>query len=279
MKIFSTGRELEAALATATGTRGFVPTMGALHEGHLSLVTRSRQECETTVVSIFVNPTQFNDPSDLKSYPRNIEADLALLEKAGADLVYVPAVEDVYPEPDRRTFDFGGLDRVMEGTHRPGHFNGVAQVVTRLFDRVACDRAYFGEKDFQQVAIVRHLVRQGGYRTQIVACPIIREADGLALSSRNQLLTPEHRQAAPLIYRTLCDVARWVGTVGIDELRSRVKERIDADPLLKTEYFNIVNSETLQDVGTWDEAAALRGCIAVRAGNVRLIDNIAMTAD
>ena len=207
MKVFTESSKLSEALKQRKGTCGFVPTMGALHEGHLSLVDRCRKECDTVVVSVFVNPTQFNDPNDLKNYPRTAEADIALLEKAGADFAFMPSVEEIYPEKDTRIFDFGQLDKVMEGPSRPGHFNGVAQVVSRLFDIVGCDTAYFGEKDFQQIAIIREMVRQLNYPIRIVACPIVRESDGLAMSSRNLLLTPEHRKAAPLIYQSLREAA------------------------------------------------------------------------
>ena len=203
MQVFNRGVELSAALGNEKVLTGFVPTMGALHEGHVSLVERCRRECRRVVVSVFVNPTQFNDPADLRSYPRNLEADLKLLEAAGADFVYAPSVEDVYPEPDTRQFDFGQTDKVMEGAHRPGHFNGVAQVVSRLFAIVQPDKAYFGEKDFQQIAVIRAMVRQLQIPVQIVPCPIVRGADGLALSSRNALLTAEHRAAAPQIYAAL----------------------------------------------------------------------------
>ena len=250
--------------------------MGALHEGHLSLVDRCRKECDTVVVSVFVNPTQFNDPNDLKNYPRTAEADIALLEKAGADFAFMPSVEEIYPEKDTRIFDFGQLDKVMEGPSRPGHFNGVAQVVSRLFDIVGCDTAYFGEKDFQQIAIIREMVRQLNYPIRIVACPIVRESDGLAMSSRNLLLTPEHRKAAPLIYQSLREAAELHRALPVEETKRRVIERINANPLLHVEYFSIVNADTLQDISDWSEAENVRGCIVVHAGAVRLIDNIAM---
>ena len=250
--------------------------MGALHEGHLSLVDRCRKECDTVVVSVFVNPTQFNDPNDLKNYPRTAEADIALLEKAGADFAFMPSVEEIYPKKDTRVFDFGQLDKVMEGPSRPGHFNGVAQVVSRLFDIVGCNTAYFGEKDFQQIAIIREMVRQLNYPIRIVACPIVRESDGLAMSSRNLLLTPEHRKAAPLIYQSLREAAELHKALPVEDTKRRVIERINANPLLHVEYFSIVNADTLQDISDWSEAENVRGCIVVHAGAVRLIDNIAM---
>ena len=186
MKVFTKNAELSREMARGAGRTGLVPTMGALHEGHLSLVKKCREECDRAVVSVFVNPTQFNDPNDLKNYPRTEEADLALLEKTGVDYVLMPSVEDIYPQKDTRVFDLGTTDKTMEGAHRPGHFNGVAQVVSRLFDIVRPERAYFGEKDFQQIAVIREMVRRYGYPVQIIACPIVRGADGLALSSRKR---------------------------------------------------------------------------------------------
>lgn len=276
MKVFTESSKLSEALKQRKGTCGFVPTMGALHEGHLSLVDRCRKECDTVVVSVFVNPTQFNDPNDLKNYPRTAEADIALLEKAGTDFAFMPSVEEIYPEKDTRVFDFGLLDKVMEGPSRPGHFNGVAQVVSRLFDIVGCDTAYFGEKDFQQIAIIREMVRQLNYPIRIVPCPIVRNPDGLAMSSRNLLLTPEHRKAAPLIYQTLREEVNLHRAFPVEETKRRVIERINANPLLRVEYFSIVNADTLQDINDWSEAENIRGCIVVHAGTVRLIDNIAM---
>ena len=276
MKVFTESSKLSEALKQRKGTCGFVPTMGALHEGHLSLVDRCRKECDTVVVSVFVNPTQFNDPNDLKNYPRTAEADIALLEKAGADFAFMPSVEEIYPEKDTRVFDFGLLDKVMEGPSRPGHFNGVAQVVSRLFDIVGCDTAYFGEKDFQQIAIIREMVRQLNYPIRIVPCPIVRNPDGLAMSSRNLLLTPEHRKAAPLIYQTLREEVDLHRAFPVEETKRRVIERINTNPLLRVEYFSIVNADTLQDINDWSEAENIRGCIVVHAGTVRLIDNIAM---
>ena len=274
MQVFNRGAELSAALGNEKVLAGFVPTMGALHEGHVSLVERCRRECRRVVVSVFVNPTQFNDPADLRSYPRNLEADLKLLEAAGADFVYAPSVEDVYPEPDTRQFDFGQTDKVMEGAHRPGHFNGVAQVVSRLFAIVQPDKAYFGEKDFQQIAVIRAMVRQLQIPVQIVPCPIVRGADGLALSSRNALLTAEHRAAAPQIYAALKAGVEFSRTATVAQTERFVTERIDSDPLLKVEYFQIVDADTLLPLDQWREGVATRGCAAVQAGAVRLIDNV-----
>ena len=274
MQVFTTGAELSAALHKEKVLTGFVPTMGALHQGHVSLVERCRRECGRVVVSVFVNPTQFNDPADLRSYPRTLDADLKLLEAAGADMVYAPSVEDVYPEPDTRKFDFGQIDKVMEGAHRPGHFNGVAQVVSRLFAIVEPDRAYFGEKDFQQIAVIRAMVRQLQLKVEIVPCPIVRGEDGLALSSRNALLTPEHRAAAPQIYAALRAGVDFSRTATVAETERMVVDRINSNPLLEVEYFQIVDADTLQPLSEWKAGVTTRGCVAVHAGSVRLIDNM-----
>ena len=275
MKVVTTVSGLRAELArTNPEGVGFVPTMGALHAGHRSLVERARRENDTVVVSVFVNPTQFNDPNDLRRYPRTPEADAALLEAAGADLVFMPAVEEVYPEPDTRRFDFGAVDKVMEGATRPGHFNGVAQVVSRLFELVQPARAYFGEKDFQQIAVVRAMVEQLGLGVGIVECPIVRDADGLALSSRNQLLTPAHRAAAPRIYAVLQQAAEKSHTLSPEALKAWVKEAVECDELLQVIYYQSVDARTMQEVAEWSDAPRIQGCIAVQAGEIRLIDNI-----
>lgn len=275
MKAFATVNELREALrAVRNGTVGFVPTMGALHEGHISLVERARKECDTVVVSVFVNPTQFNDKTDLKNYPRTPEADAAMLEAAGVDYVLFPTVEEIYPEPDTRVFEFGLVDKVMEGATRPGHFNGVAQVVSRLFAIVEPDRAYFGEKDFQQIAVIRAMVAQLGLKVEIVDCPIIRDTDGLARSSRNTLLDKAHRAAAPHIYEVLSAAASKTGEMTPDELSAWVVEQVNAEPLLETIYFQAVDAQTMQQVHSWDEGPRIQGCIAVQAGAIRLIDNI-----
>jgi pantoate--beta-alanine ligase len=271
MKTVYTRRELGEALGCGENI-GFVPTMGALHAGHISLVERARADGGMVVVSVFVNPTQFNDPDDLRRYPRTPEADLKMLEAAGADVVFMPTVEEVYPEPDTRDFDFGQLDKVMEGATRPGHFNGVAQVVSRLFDLVQPARAYFGEKDFQQIAVIREMVRQLDMPVRIVALPIVREADGLAMSSRNALLTAGARTAAPLIYKVLREGVALAATHSPAEVEAEVMRRINSNPELKVIYFELVDSATLQPVGSW--TGSVRGCVAVQAGNVRLIDNV-----
>ena len=223
--------ELNAALANCPKEGvGFVPTMGALHRGHRSLVERARKENDTVVVSVFVNPTQFNDKNDLKNYPRTPEADCAVLEAAGADIVFMPSVEDIYPEPDTREFDFGLVDKVMEGATRPGHFNGVAQVVSRLFDLVKPARAYFGEKDFQQIAVIKAMVKQLAIDIEIVECAIVRGEDGLALSSRNELLTTEHRAAAPHIYATIKQCADKMQAMTPAELSAWVTAEVESNP-------------------------------------------------
>ena len=275
MKVVNRVADLRAALATCPKEGvGFVPTMGALHAGHRSLVERARRENDIVVVSVFVNPTQFNDKNDLKNYPRTPEADCAILEAAGADIVFMPSVEDIYPEPDTREFDFGLIDKVMEGATRPGHFNGVAQVVSRLFDMVRPARAYFGEKDFQQIAVIKAMVEQLNIDIEIVECVIVRGEDGLALSSRNELLTPEHRQAAPHIYATISQCAEKMATMTPAELTKWVVATIDSNPLLKTIYFEAVDARTMQRVDNWNDSERIQGCCAVQAGNIRLIDNI-----
>lgn len=275
MKQVSTVKELRAELDGFRGEKiGFVPTMGALHAGHISLVEAARRENGVVVVSVFVNPTQFNDPEDLRNYPRTPEKDLEMLRAAGADIVFMPAVEEMYPQPDTRVFDFGQTDKVMEGATRPGHFNGVAQVVSRLFDMVKPDRAYFGQKDFQQIAVIRAMVAQLDIPVEIVECPIVREDDGLAMSSRNLLLTPEHRAAAPAIYAALRRAVELKGTMPLSELENWVIREIEKSPLLKVIYFQIVDSGTLFHAGRLDDGTPKQGCIAVQAGNIRLIDNI-----
>ena len=275
MKTFSKVSDLKKELATLDSAGiGFVPTMGALHAGHRSLVEKARRECKTVVVSVFVNPTQFNDKNDLRNYPRTPEADAAILEAAGADYVLMPSVEEIYPEPDTREFDFGQVDKVMEGATRPGHFNGVAQVVSRLFSIVEPRKAYFGEKDFQQIAVIKAMVEQLGLDVEIVECPIIRDVDGLALSSRNTLLTAEYRAAAPHIYEVISQCAAKSKELTPAALTKWVVEQVEADGLLKVIYFQAVDATSLQQVTSWDESPRIQGCIAVQAGEIRLIDNI-----
>ena len=275
MKAVTTVAELRVTLDAHRHEKiCFVPTMGALHEGHISLVERARRECDVVVASVFVNPTQFNDKNDLKNYPRTPEADAAMLAAAGVDVVLFPSVEEIYPEPDTRQFDFGLIDKVMEGATRPGHFNGVAQVVSRLFAIVEPTCAYFGEKDFQQIAVIRAMVKQLDLAVEIVDCPIIRDTDGLARSSRNLLLTPEHRVAAPHIYEVLSAAQSKVGELSPAELVEWVTAEVEKNPLLKVIYFAAVDALSMQSVEAWSDAERVQGCIAVQAGEIRLIDNI-----
>ena len=277
MLVVDTIAQLRSYLAVSRSkgkSIGLVPTMGALHEGHASLVERSIKENEVTIVSVFVNPTQFNDKGDLERYPRTLETDCQLLEKLGADCVFAPTVEEVYPEPDTRQFDFTPLDKVMEGIYRPGHFNGVAQIVSKLFIYVEPDRAYFGEKDFQQLAIIREMVRQMDFKLEIVGCPIVREQDGLALSSRNALLSDAQRHTALAISKTLFASVEYAKNHTLTETKKMVEEAIAATEGLELEYYEIVDGDTLQPVASWDDTAYVVGCITVYCGKVRLIDNI-----
>ena len=243
MELISSSKELKYRLGEARlkGSIGFVPTMGALHKGHLSLVERAVNENDTVVVSIFVNPTQFNDKADLERYPRNLEADRRLLETVGCNILFAPSVEDIYPVPDTRLFDFGGLDTTMEGKFRPGHFNGVAQVVSRFFYIVEPDKAYFGLKDFQQLAVIRHMVSQLQIPVEIFPCPIVREQNGLAMSSRNELLTSEERCNAAIIYETLTIAGNLSGQLTVTELRQWMTDEINKSPCLNVEYIEIVD--------------------------------------
>lgn len=255
-------------------TIGFVPTMGALHNGHLSLVKECKKNSDIAVVSIFVNPTQFNDPEDLKRYPRTLEKDTELLKTVDCDLIFAPSVEEIYPEPDTRKFDFGYLESVMEGAKRPGHFNGVGQVVSRLFDIVRPDKAFFGMKDFQQVAIIKNMVKQLNYSIQIVPCPIVREESGLALSSRNTLLDADHKKNAPHIYATLKKARHLASELSVSDLKKWITDEINSNSYLETEYVEIVDDTTLKITEDWKEAGTKVACVAVYAGNIRLIDNI-----
>ncbi|MDD4800764.1 MAG: pantoate--beta-alanine ligase [Proteiniphilum sp.] len=277
MKIIHTVSGLEEALQQVRRqgeSIGFVPTMGALHEGHATLVRQSVAENDFTVVSLFVNPTQFNNPEDLRLYPRTPERDHRLLERLGADLLFTPSVEEIYPEPDRRVFDFGLLDKVMEGRFRPGHFNGVAQVVSKLFRFVQPDKAYFGEKDFQQLVIVREMVRQLQLPVEIVGVPIVREPSGLAMSSRNARLSAQERENAAQIYRVLHDSLALKEACAPVKLAEWVVGEINKVPGLRVEYYEIVDGYSLQPVSTWEESGRSVGCVAVFCGAVRLIDHI-----
>ena len=277
MVIIHTIKELKVLLENereAGKTVGFVPTMGALHDGHLSLIQRCNVENNVCVTSIFVNPTQFNDMNDLQSYPRMLENDCSRLETAGCDFVFVPSVDEMYPEPDLRVFNFGYIAKVMEGVRRPGHFNGVAQIVSKLFDIVTPDSAYFGEKDFQQIAVIREMVRQSGMQINLIACPIVREADGLAMSSRNMRLTHEQRLFAPAIARTLKESLTFASSKSINEVKAWVTKTLNDTPCICVDYYEIVDGFTLQPVCAWHDSDFLVGCVAVLCGEVRLIDNI-----
>jgi len=255
-------------------TVGLVPTMGALHQGHASLVEKATAENEIVVVSIFVNPTQFNDPLDLDQYPRTLDRDLELLQNLKADLVFVPSVMEMYPGEDPEVFDLGGLDKVMEGKHRKGHFNGVAQIVSRLFSLIQPDRAYFGQKDFQQLVIVKRLVEILDLDITIVECPIVREKDGLAMSSRNVRLTKEERKLAPFLYETLLGARQKMESHTPGQLKEWVSLQFSEQPEMKLEYFDIVDDKGLDSVKEWDVNVNKVACIAVQLGGVRLIDNM-----
>lgn len=277
MKVVNTIKELDELLEMYRGEGkavGLVPTMGALHAGHLSLVKRAMAENDAVVVSIFVNPTQFNDKNDLKNYPRTLDADCVLLESVGATVAFAPSVEEMYPTVDTREFSFGMLDKVMEGACRPGHFNGVAQIVSKLFYAVSPDRAYFGEKDFQQLAIIREMVRQLAFDIEIVGCPIVREEDGLAMSSRNTLLSEEERERALTISATLFASVDFAKVNSLEATKAFVEDMINDTPGLELEYYQIVDGDTLQEIEEWSDSDYVVGCIALFCGNVRLIDNI-----
>lgn len=282
MKTVQTKSEVSAAVVKWKSEQqriGFVPTMGALHQGHISLINRSVAENDKTVVSIFVNPTQFNDPNDLKNYPRNLENDLALLASTGCDLIFSPSVIEMYPQPDTRQFNFGLIEQVMEGAHRPGHFNGVAQVVSKLFDIVLPHKAYFGEKDFQQLAIIKNMVQQLNYNIDIVPCAIVREVDGLAMSSRNALLTPEQRTLAVQISKTLFEAQKKVGTLSVNDLKLWVINTLNKIDGFETDYFDIVDDLSLQPIANWNHPAPVHGCVAVKVGRIRLIDNVPLNVN
>ena len=279
MKVFNKKADLEAVLSAARSEGkkiGLVPTMGALHAGHASLVKRSVSENDVTVVSVFVNPTQFNDKNDLKNYPRTLDADCELLQSLGADYVFAPSVEEVYPEPDTRQFSYPPIDTVMEGPRRPGHFNGVCQIVSKLFFMVQPNRAYFGEKDFQQIAVIRAMVKDLNLPIELRPCPIVREESGLALSSRNSLLTEAEKRTAVCISQALKTSVEFAKSHTVAETHDLVVGALNATNGLEVEYFEIVNGITLQPVSSWDEASYIVGCITVYCGQrpVRLIDNI-----
>ncbi|MBD5191780.1 MAG: pantoate--beta-alanine ligase [Bacteroidales bacterium] len=279
MEVIRTIKALKQKVAEAKEKNksvGLVPTMGALHQGHISLVERARKDNDVVVVSVFVNPTQFNNPEDLRTYPRTEEADCALLEKAGVDYAFIPSVEEVYPEPDTRRFDLGPVAEVMEGAMRPGHFNGVAQIVSKLFDMVQPHRAYFGEKDFQQIAVIRKMAQICGFDIDIIDCPIKREADGLAMSSRNVRLTPHQREVAPAIHKVLSESVAMKNSNSVEEVKKFVTDSINSVDEMEVEYYEIVDPLTMQPIEKWEDAVNGNpvGCVTVYCGNVRLIDNI-----
>ena len=277
MQVINTIANLQDFLSSerAKGkTIGLVPTMGALHEGHASLVRRSVAENDITVVSIFLNPTQFNDPKDLERYPRTLESDCAILEECGAQVAFAPSVKEIYPEPDTRSFSYPPTDVVMEGERRPGHFNGVCQIVSKLFMITDPDKAYFGEKDYQQIAVIRRMVEDLQFRVNIIPCPVIREADGLAMSSRNTLLAPEEKEIAPNIYRILKESQGL--RLSVMDTQNWVVNNINEIPGLEVEYYSIVDGDTLADISNWEDAPHVVGCITVYCGKtpIRLIDHI-----
>ncbi len=279
MKVVTTIKELQTILGEYRSegkTIGLVPTMGALHAGHASLVERSVRENDVTVVSIFLNPTQFNDKTDLEKYPRTLEADCELLTQVGATIAFAPSVSEVYPEPDTRQFSYPPTDSVMEGAFRPGHFNGVCQVVSKLFSYVNADRAYFGEKDFQQIAVIRRMVADLGFGVEIVPCPVIREESGLARSSRNTLLSEDERKLAANIYRIMKKSLDLYPAHSVAVVHDYVVREINEIEGLEVKYYSIVDGETLADVTSWDDAPHIVGCITVYCGAapIRLIDHI-----
>ena len=277
MKVFEKAAELNQflALGRANGKSvGFVPTMGALHSGHISLINKAKQGNDVVVASVFVNPTQFNNPDDLKKYPRTIEADKALLEKHGCNVLFFPSVEEIYPEKDTTVFDLGGLDTLMEGKFRPGHFNGVAMVVKRLFEIVQPNNAYFGEKDFQQLAIIRYMVRAENLPVNIIGCPTLRETSGLAMSSRNMRLTEEEKIEAAAIYKAMIEANENAKTFSPQKVKELFENNINQIPVFKFEYFEIVDAETLLSVNEWNPQRKAVGCVAIWIRDVRLIDNM-----
>ena len=280
MRIISKISELRDTIKTIKNdgkTIGLVPTMGALHLGHLSLVSQSVAHNNVTVVSVFVNPTQFNNKEDLRNYPRTLEQDAKILSEAGCDILFAPESSEIYTEQELQEtfdFDFKGLDLVMEGKFRPGHFNGVVQIVSKLFSLVEPDRAYFGQKDFQQLAIIRLMVNTYGLGVEIVACPIVREDSGLALSSRNALLEDNDRLVAPHIFAVLKESLQFVPSTPVEELKECVVKAIEQNSRLRVEYFEIVDGVTLQPIKSWEEVDYVVGCITVYCGKIRLIDNI-----
>jgi pantoate--beta-alanine ligase len=280
MVIFNSVKEIQQAVAAykvSSKTIGFVPTMGALHEGHLSLIKRCKSENDICIVSIFVNPTQFNNKQDLATYPRDLDKDAQLLKSVDCDIVFAPTEQEIYNDNELAgtfSFSFNGLDEVMEGKFRPGHFNGVVQIVSKLFSIVTPNKAYFGEKDFQQVAIIKHMVKELKYPVEIIPCPILREESGLALSSRNMLLTPEEKKKAITISKVLNECRNFVARMSPKELTQWVVDEINKVDILQVEYFEIVDGNSLQKITNWSDTEYVVGCITVYCGKIRLIDNI-----
>ncbi|MDT8412713.1 MAG: pantoate--beta-alanine ligase [Vicingaceae bacterium] len=280
MLIFKTVVELQQFLFSCTNkTIGFVPTMGALHQGHISLMAKAIEENDLMVCSIFVNPTQFNNKEDLEKYPRHTDKDLALINNAFTDdnvVVFLPDVTEIYPKKIEKNYDFGNLSSVMEAQHRPGHFNGVGMVIERFFNIIKPTKAYFGEKDFQQLAVVRNLVKQLKLPVQIIGCPIVREANGLAMSSRNERLSPEQKEQAANIYTFLQDAKQQAKTLTINEVKNNFIRAIKNIPALQLEYFEIADGNTLTSIKNWEETTYCVAFVAVFVGNVRLIDNVTL---
>lgn len=277
MKIAEKIAEVNAFLAPFRKDRkviGFVPTMGALHSGHVSLVTKCRSECDVVVVSIFVNPLQFNDKNDFKHYPKTIESDLRMLETAGCDLVFVPAVEEIYPDAEEKKYDLGAIETVMEGKYRPGHYQGVARVVDRLFEIVSPERAYFGAKDYQQIMVIKRMIELVGHNTQVEICPTVRENDGLAMSSRNMRLSPEERQSVPAIYIALSSLPDKIRSSGVQEAYEEFRNYINNVPFLSLEYIQVTDSETLMPLESVEKGQVVASFVSVFCGKIRLIDNI-----
>lgn len=281
MEIFKTGKHLQAHIEKLKLKKlkiGFVPTMGALHDGHLSLISVAVKANDAVVVSIFVNPTQFNKPDDLKNYPRNVDSDIKILENSGCDMVFIPTVDEIYPEKDsmKKKYNFGKIVEILEGKHRPGHFDGVAMVISRLFKIVKPNNAYFGQKDFQQFILIKKLADKylSSLNINVVRCPIIREKDGLAISSRNVLLEENQRKSVALISKTLFEAKNIYQNYSVIELKEKIKTAVNADKNLNLEYIEIVSDPELYEITQWDYKKKMVACIAVQVGNIRLIDNV-----
>lgn len=276
MKIITTANEMldySKGVRSLGSSIGFVPTMGALHQGHASLVETAARNCDKVVVSVFVNPTQFNQSSDLEAYPRTFETDKGLLEQLGADVMFYPTVDEIYPDGKSEvSFDLDGLDEFMEGPNRPGHFNGVVQVVTRLFDLVNPSKAFFGEKDFQQLAVITHMIEKLGYDVDVIGCPTVREAGGLAMSSRNMRLSEEAKNTALAISKTLQQTRVNIEDFGVDKAKDLATLELKSVPQFELEYFELVDTKTLKPAN--DKTSEIQACVALWIEGVRLIDNM-----